>query len=465
MNFKNIKTARILITFVLILKYIMFLISPVLGSDGPWSLSSTYSYINGLKDQSVFAHNFLGKVFTFHFIDFIYSLWFKIFPLSTYSFISLGFIIIVTTVFIWLYIAAAIKINQVYIYLLALGYVISPYTYGFRPEGLSILFISMLVLTTITKINPYIKIIVIAGLTVSAGLVHHVAGVFAVLIGLYYMIFMQKKYIDVLIFTISGIIFGFLLTNFHLVDYLLLPLKFKSEVDNHLSGFDFSNISKYFIYSGGIILLVIILFRKYFNKFDICLLVISTILFSYFGRSYYVAYYFPIILFLIVNKTEDYNILIKSKFNLLTIQAFLLYAFVFILIIPIVLTLLSSNTNSTYKKTLDALKIETKSWNENTKYYSYAPVSLEIVDKPNARLLYSFMMHNDGIQNTDNKVFYITTKKQLDWIYKNFDTKNKHINIKQIIPETEGNIIISSIYKFKIIRTDSIGLWKVLFEN
>ncbi len=67
MNFKNIKTARILITFVLILKYIIFLISPVLGSDGPWSLSPTYSYINGLKDQSVFAHEFLGKVFTFHF--------------------------------------------------------------------------------------------------------------------------------------------------------------------------------------------------------------------------------------------------------------------------------------------------------------------------------------------------------------------------------------------------------------
>ncbi len=262
-----------------------------------------------------------------------------------------------------------------------------------------------------------------------------------------------------------GIIFGFLLTNFHLIDYLLLPLKFKSEIENHLSGFDFSNISKYFIYSGGIILLVIILFIKYFNKFDICLLVISTILFSYFGRSYYVAYYFPIVSFLIVNKTEDYNILIKSKFNLLTIKVVLLYAFVFILIVPIILTLLSSNTNSTYKKTLDALKIETKSWNENTKYYSYAPVSLEIVGKPNARLLYPFMLHNDGIQNTDNKVFYITTKKQLNWIYKNFDTKNKLININQIIPETEGNIIISSIYKLKIIRTDSIGLWRVLFEN
>ena len=122
-----------LIAIILLARIITFISFPFLGLDGPWSLSQAFSYINGIKDSSVFAHDFLGNIFTVHFIDSIYAFWFNTMGMSTYSFIALEFTIITLTLFVWGYLAHLHKNKAFFIQLLMLGYAISPYIYGFRP--------------------------------------------------------------------------------------------------------------------------------------------------------------------------------------------------------------------------------------------------------------------------------------------------------------------------------------------
>jgi hypothetical protein len=50
-------------------------------------------------------------------------------------------------------------------------------------------------------------------------------------------------------------------------------------------------------------------------------------------------------------------------------------------------------------------------------------------------------------------------------VIKNFNTSNKRMKIQEIVKDTEGHITISSIYKFRIIRNKSVGLWKIIYSD
>lgn len=458
---------QLTIVFVFIIKYISFLVYPYLGVDGPWSLSPVYSYINGVKDRSVFAHDFLNNNFTVHTVDFFYSIWFKIFGLNTYSFILFGFIVILFTIILWGYIATKLKEYNFFLYLLMFGYVLSPYVYGFRPENLIILTISSAIFLFVININQNLKVILISILCVFSGLIHHVGGLICLIIFVYYYLIENKNYFNFIKFIVFGILFSFILTNGQILYYLLLPFKFKSEVGNHLSGLNFYNIIKYFIYSGPIPFLIIFLFRKTLFVKDIVFLIFLTLLFSFLGRSYYVSYIYVVVLFLLVirkshfrNEVKSSKIKINSIFTLAT-----LYSFMFLFLIPVFLIFSSPSTNKTWRIIISSIKNEKKSWEDDKKYFVPAQLTLEVASEKNARLLYPFMLHNDGIQNTENIVIYINRKEQIKWIEKNFLTKNKKMIIEEVVKKQNGNIMISSIYKFKIKRTEPIGLWKIYFIN
>lgn len=466
---KNYKLSAIqlIIGFVLIIKYISFLVYPYLGVDGPWSLSSVYSYINGVKDRSVFAHDFLDNVFTVHIIDFFYTIWFKIFGLNTYSFISFGFVVILFTIILWGYIATKLKEYNFLFYLLMFAYVVSPYVYGFRPENLIILTISGAIFLLVININQNLKALLISILCVFSGLIHHIGGLICLIIFGYYYLIENKNYFNFIKFTVFGILFSFILTNGEIFNYLLLPFKFKSEVDNHLSSLNFYNVIKYFIYSGPIPVLIIFLFRKALFRKDIIFLIFLTLLFSFLGRSYYVSYIYVVILFLLVIRKTHFNNFVKpSKIKINSIFTLItLYSFIFLFLIPVFLIFSSPSTNKTWRTIISSMKNEKSSWEVDKKYFVPAQLTLEVASEQNARLLYPFMLRNEGIQNTENIVIYINKKEQLKWIEKNFLTKNKKMIIEEVVKKQNGNIMISSIYKFKIKRTEPIGLWKISFIN
>lgn len=466
-NFK-FSTIRLIIILILFIKYICFLTYPFLGVDGPWAISSAYSYINGEEDKSVFAHDFLGNIFTVHLIDFFYSIWFKIFSLNTYSFILLGFTIILITIILWGYLATKLKEFNYLIYFLMFGYIVSPYVYGFRPENQVILIISIIILLIIEKININIRIILLSAFCVLCGLIHHIGGLICLLIIIYYLLFEEKNYISFIKFTFFGLIFSFLFTRGEIFNYLLLPFKFKSEVSNHLSNIDFYLILKYFIYSGPIPIVILFLFRKSLFLKDVIFLIVITFLLSILGRSYYVAYIYVVILFLISIRKYNFKSIVdakNTKINNLLITSSILYTFTFLFLIPVSLIFLSPSTNTTWRTIINSMENEKIIWTGDNKYFVPAQLTLEVANKSNARLLYPFMHRNDGIQKIENKVFYINKKEQIKWIEKNFYTKNKKMIIEEIVKKEHGNIMISSIYKFKIKRTEPIGLWKVYYIN
>ena len=109
------------------------------------------------------------------------------------------------------------------------------------------------------------------------------------------------------------------------------------------------------------------------------------------------------------------------------------------------------------------MKEEKTYWKEDNKYFVPTELSLDVYDNKQSRLLYNFMSQNDGIQDVSNKVFYITNKDQLKWITRNFETTSKKCKVVDLVEETEGHIVVSSIYKLKIKRQYNIGLWKVEF--
>lgn len=453
----------IVIAFILLIRYFTFLVYPLICADGPWWMSPTFSYMIGLKDRNAFAYDCFGSVYTVHFVDFIYACWFKIFELNTYSFISLEFFIIILIVFVWINIAKTIG-NKFLIYLLIIGFCLSTCTYNFRPENGVVLMISLVVLVIIKPINENLKLIFIASLCVVSGIFHHIGGFFCVLVSLYYFIFITKNFMNVLKFSVYGICTAFLFTNGEIINYLLLPLHYKTEIDNHLYQFDFFKVTKFLIYSSPIPALVIYLYRKNFTKSNIYFLIFSIFLFSSIARSYYVIYLFPIVLFLIAINKNQTQLFAMTDIEKIILKLSVIYSALFLFLIPIVLIFLSPKTNETFRNIISTVERDKINWKKENNYFVPAELALEVVNKPNARLIFPCMEQYNGIQDVNNKSFYIYTKKQLKWIFKDFNTKNKKMKIEELVPESKGEIAISTIYKFKIKRQPPIGLWKVTFN-
>jgi hypothetical protein len=456
----------LIIGFIVLLKFISYVVYPYVGGDGVWAMSQAFSYYNGLTDSSIFAHEYLGNIFTIHLLDFFYSIWFKLFGVTTFSFISLEFCIIILTIALWAYYAFKVEKLRNLFYLLILGYIVSNYTYVFRPENFCILIISIAIALQLIDLNKNLKIFLFALLCVFCGLIHHIGGLFFLILMLYYFFGKEKKYLDFLKFCFFGIVISLILTKGEIFNYLLLPTKYKSEVNNHLSGIHFNLFFKFLVYSGPIIALVLYLYRKLFTKIDFLFIFSVIILLCFFGRSYYMPYLYTLLLFLAVLNYKSTNNLAFSKHNTFSIiltTSSILYSFFILFFIPFLLIFCTPKTSSTWKEVAKTMKEEKTYWKENNKYFVPTELSLDVYDNKQSRLLYNFMSQNDGIQDVSNKVFYITNKDQLKWITKNFETTSKKCKVVDLVEETEGHIVVSSIYKFKIKRQHNIGLWKVEF--
>lgn len=460
---KNKTLFTFIIGFAILIKIVALFNNPVLGGDGPWAMSQVFSYVNGFTDRSVFAHDFLGKIFTVHFVDFLQSRWFKVFEISTYSFIGYQFLIIICSFSLWLYIIKNHFKESILIYFLMFGYFISPYLYGFRPENFVILVQLCFLAVLFSTIRNSVKLVVISFLCVLTGLIHHVGGLITVVISIYYFVFVLKDYKTFSLFTVLCILISALVTRGEIINYLLLATKYKSEVGNHLTGIDFKHFFKYLIYAGPIPIIILFIFRKIFSKSDWVFVMIFIIILSILGRSYYIVYIYVSLLFLLILRNK-LNVIRFSKIDKPLVYLGIAYSFLFLFTAPLVLNLMSSAPNSNWRKLISQIKNEKISWNASTKYYVPSQLSLEVVDQSNARLIYPFMLHNDGIQDVKSKVFYIYKKEQLRWIKKNFNTSNKTIDIQELIPETEGHYMISSLYKLKKIRSTPFGLWKISYN-
>ena len=76
----------LLLAFLLLtIKYGLQYVSPFTNTDGPWTLSSAISFLNGNYNASIFSHDYMGEVFTVHVFQVICAPFFYFFGLSTNS--------------------------------------------------------------------------------------------------------------------------------------------------------------------------------------------------------------------------------------------------------------------------------------------------------------------------------------------------------------------------------------------
>ncbi len=472
-NFSTLFSFRnsILISILIIgIRITMYLIYPFTSTDGPWAISATFSFMNGNPDYNIFAYPFLQDSFSVNLVDFLFSIWFKIFNVTTLSFIFLGFFSVILTVLIWFFIQSKINdhSSKLTITILSISYLLSPYIYGFRPEDFTILAISLMMLSLLFIQRIYLKFLSAITMAVLAGLIHHIGGLFALLFLIYYMTgrkFNAKIYFQSII---MGLAITFLLSNGQIAEYLLFPTKLTSETGNHFTDIDPKIIVKFFIYGAPVPFVLFFLFSFKKNLRLLLLFLSAFLLFLIMGRSYYLPYIFPLFLCAIIfSKTSLMleNVFEKNKFLKWITSLLILYSFVFFLLIPFILCLKSYDTGKYWREILTAVDLEEKTWKKgNTRYYLPSQLSMEVIENPNARLLYSFMRHNEGIQPSDQNLFYTFRSPHKEWVLKNFDVQDKKMIVKEILPPHRGEIIISSLYKFKEIRNDSIGFWAIYFE-
>lgn len=462
MKYLNKKNILYLTFIIFIIRIVTLLICPYLPTDAAMAMSPSFSYYLGIKDSSVFAHEYLGDAFKIHIIDYFYFVWFKIFGLNTYSFIIHGILIIFATILVWIFIAKKIKNNSLILYILLFAYVSSPWIYNFRPENLVILIISLLLLLFLLKLNQIYELILSSLLCILAGLVHHIGGLIAVIICTYYFLEFRKT-IYLLKFVVVGIVFSYVITIGEIFNYILLPLKFKSEVGNHLASFNVVNILRYFISSAPIVFILFYSIKNLFSKKDFIFLFFCILLLLFSGRTYYGVYVFPFMILMLI-KNEKIILNIETKWNRFILKSSLIYTFCVLFLLQISLRLIDFQLIDNWNAISKAIVKEKENWNnDEIRYYVPQELITQVVNNKNARMYYFFMLKNDGFQNTENKVFYITDKNEIEWIDRAFNTKNKKIKIEELVKESNGFIRPISIVKFKIIRISKIGLWKITY--
>lgn len=455
--------------FILGIRLFMYLTFPFVSTDGPWALSSVFSFMNGMPSYSFFAYEFLGSSFPVNSIDFLFSLWFSAFGISTTSFILLGFSAVILTIFLWLLIQKKISnpFLKKIVFTLVICYLLSPYTYGFRQETFTILLISIMFTSLIAINNTYIKFSFAVISAILAGLIHHIGGLFSIIFLTYYLIESKATFKHYIFLFISGALATAALSAGHIFEYLLLPTKIPSEVGNHFSSLHPELIIKYFILGAPVPFMICTILPIKNNKLAWFYLTLVLILFLVMGRSYYMPYIFTVILCqTIVDNIKQTNTTsnkpqILSK-SLISLSIF--YSFVAFLFLPFIFKIQSKTTGAHWEKILAAINLEEKDWNSDYKYYIPSQLSMEVIDNSRSRLLYSFIRHNEGIQEVNQKKFYIYKQSQKQWILENFNTKEQKMIFKELIPAFKGEIILSSINHFRAIRSDSIGLWSIVFE-
>lgn len=467
LKINNKKAILTTVVLTLIIRTIISHILPQVGTDGPWALSPVFSYIIGEPDYSLLAHEFMQDAFSANLTDYLISRWFVYFNLSTYSFIWLHIVLISATLIIWHHFSSY---NANAVYLLMFSFAFSPYTFGFRPENYTILFLSLEILALSIVTNQIYKITLALVFGITAGLFHHIGGVFALVVLAIYWWNERPRLSITFLTLIVGLILTMLLSNGEIIEYIKMPLLAKSEVDNHFNNPKLNLGAKYAVFGSPIIFLILLLqVRNSVINSIIYAVVLTLLVFA--GRSYYWPYLHIVALSIIVltrvekNKTSELAIFppLGSKFRY-AITTGILYSSAAYLLIPFVLTLSSYNTSAKWREILTRIDIDERAWKASEyKYFLPSQLCLEVADNKLARLLYPFMHLNDGIQSTQDKVFYVYTKKQLEWIKKNFDTTSRSQVIEKIVEPEEGEIRISSLYRFKVVRNDSIGLWRVSY--
>ena len=438
---------------------------PFVNSDGPWTLSHLFSLMIGDSNSSTFAHSFYGEAFRTHVLEILLFPLYAILPINTYTFIVVNFFFIAFTITLIYFIFNRQKQGVQFFGLTSLGFLSSIYTYGMRSENYIIpLILIIILLFNYDNLKSSLSTIFLISLfSAIAAFIHPMGGVVAIIIIISRLIDYDKYFKMVFLFLLFGVIASILVTWGEIQSYITLFLKSRGSSDDHY--FWSLGFLKYIYFSIGIIPLIIISIRKKHVQ-SIIMLIISIIVISNFGRSYYFHYIFVILISIISNCTykENFNFNFTRKFKLFS-GACILIGMLFTYISPTLIFIENIDLGKDYRKILSKVDIIAKRHNPNHLLWVPSQFGMEAIDQKNARLHYYFYKHTAGekIQLGPGDAMLFYSNRKMDNILK-YQVANLrgNLSIEKLIDPSPSYLRIGTFYKQ---RADSLGLWRVSYKN
>ena len=445
-------------------KLLLFTNYPFVNSDGPWTLSHLFSLMIGDSNSSTFAHSFNGEAFKTHVLEILLFPLYAIFPINTYTFIVINFFFIGFTITLIYLIFNRQKQGVQFFGLTSLGFLSSIYTYGMRSENYIIpLILIIILLFNYDNLKSSLSTIFLISLfSAIAAFIHPMGGVVAIIIIISRLIDYDKYFKMVFLFLLFGVIASILVTWGEIQSYIVLFSKLRGSSDDHY--FWSLGFLKYIFFSIGAIPLIIISIRKTHIP-SIIMLIISIIVISNFGRSYYFHYIFVILISIISNSTyKGYsNFNFTRKFKLVS-GVCILISMLFTYISPTLLFIENMDLGKDYRKILSKVDIIAKRHNPNHLLWVPSQFGMEAIDQKNARLHYYFYKHTAGekIQLGPGDAMLFYSNRSRDRILKKTVANLSNLSFEKLIDPSPGYLRIGTFYKQ---RADSLGLWLVSCKN
>ena len=419
----------------------------------------------GDSNSSTFAHSFNGEAFRTHVLEILLFPLYAIFPINTYTFIVINFFFIALTITL-IYLIFNRQKQGVQIFgLTSLGFLSSIYTYGMRSENyiIPLILIIILLFNYDNLKSSLTTIFLISLFSTIAAFIHPMGGVVAIIIIISRLINYDKYFKMVFLFLLFGVISSILVTWGEIQSYITLFLKSRGSSDDHY--FWSLGFLKYIYFSIGVIPLIIISIRKKHVQ-SIIMLIISIIVISNFGRSYYFHYIFVILISIISNSTYkgNSNFNFTRKFKLVS-GVCILTSMLFTYISPTLLFIENMDLGKGYRKILSKVDIIAKRHNPIHLLWVPSQFGMEVIDQKNARLHYHFYKNTAGekIQLGPGDAMLFYSNRKMDNILKyQVENLRGNLSIEKLIDPSSGYLRIGTFYKQ---RADSLGLWRVSCKN
>lgn len=446
-------------------KFLLFISLPFVNTDGPWTLSKTFSFLNGYKDRSLFAHDYAGDIFKVSVFEYINAPFFLIYPENTYSIIFHNFLLILSCLALLFLIFWKKNKEPFLFFLSSVTLLTSTYTYGMRSEIYAMPWLLAIITLTNKEYQSKIhfKLIIIATLAAISSLLHPAAAIAATLIILYWLVEKNAPLPLYIILLLSGSILLFILSKGNLLSYIHL-YAYSNELENH--SLKLTLFPKYLIFSLGILPLATIAIkaRPLFNTIFFISFIIT---FMSLGRSYYFQYLFPFLIIMIqqnIQNIHPLNILDKYYHKTLILIS-ITFASVFTHLYPTVALLENPTYASAFREILKKVNHVQNKLDGREKIWVPSQLGMEVIQKENSRLFFPFyptMAEKKIILQGNDVMLFYSQKDMEELLPKIVGNQITELETKQLLPKTKGIIRIGDFFKS---RSDSIGLWEVHLQK
>lgn len=438
---------------IAIAKSFLYLLIPSTQQDPVMTISSVFSYLNGLHHSSLFAHAYLGDYVKAPVLAWLAYPYFSMVPANAYSLYFFHLIFILINVFLVFVATNRKNLVNPWFYFIVVAYISSSYTYAMRIENVVITFILISIVVWSSTLNDWIKIFLLGLCSALAGLLHPIGGI---VIGLFVLIYilLERRFVFFLMYGVVGGTMAFLISKGTLFEYFQLFLG-HDEMAGHL--FNPATIVQYCTLSLPVVFLFSIAILNYKDKLKLGLIVLGFfLLIMCFGRSYYYVYSIGLLVVLVVT----FNFQPIQRWQKMILAVAMLFAFFFTVGLPLIQLV----ENPLYAKSMRLLQKETRGLAtqlpDSVKIWVPGSVGMAIIEKPNSRFHMKIYIYQPTIQEqldfAQHDVVVIDNYKDKKYIWQLLEPRGLTVDFQKDIEPVPGLITMSSLFKT---RSDSLGLW------